>query len=266
MPDNASIMLAYTVQLIVAVIIFAALLHICKFLINRGNSMSSVKDSRFANPLEYYPTEEVQSLKQVFYLIMIMIFIITILYLVFEWDDSFYFIATLDVVTSLYLALNMKANSLKEKLILALLIPFSSITRVIFGESILALLDIFHVVGYLYFIKVYYRKFVKYTENNGLGITIMLLFGIILVSFLFTIVAEGVSPIDSMTMVSNAFTSNSFDATGTMMIGKLNSLVLAWSGFIISCFGTATLAVSMVLEYVDRRFDDMEDMIKKKKE
>ena len=105
----------------------------------------------------------------------------------------------------------------------------------------------------------------QYTENNGLGITITLLFSIILVSFLFTILVENVSPMDSITMVSNAFTSNSFEASGKSMLGKFNSLFLAWGGFILSGVGTATLAVSMIKGRVDRQFDDIENLIKNKK-
>ena len=71
---------------------------------------------------------------------------------------------------------------------------------------------------------------------------------------------------DSMTMVSNAFTSNSFDASGQNIIGKLNSLVLAWSGFILSGVGTATLAASIVNSYVSQEFGELKDIVKKKKE
>jgi hypothetical protein len=66
-------------------------------------------------------------------------------------------------------------------------------------------------------------------------------------------------------MVSNAFTSNSFEPAGKTMIGKFNSLILAWGGFILSGVGTATLAASMVKKYVDSRFDDMENLVKEKK-
>ena len=112
---------------------------------------------------------------------------------------------------------------------------------------------------------VYYRKFVKYTENNGLGITIMLLYTIVLVSFLFTMLVEEVTPLDSIVMVTNAFTSNSFDPAGNSVIGKVDSLVLAWGGFMLSGVGTATLSVSMIRRYIDREFDEMEDLIKNKK-
>ena len=97
-----------------------------------------------------------------------------------------------------------------------------------------------------------------------MGIAVLLLYSIILVSFLFTILAEDVSPLDSIVMVTNAFTSNSFEASGNSIVGKLNSLVLAWGGFLLSSVGTATLSVSIVKEYVNRQFDDMEELIKSK--
>ena len=253
-------------QILVAMGIFAALAYIAKYIVNKGKLMARFKKSRLSNPQEYFPSEEVFLLKQVFYLIVILVIIMICLYLTFDWNEGFYFIYLLDIVVSLYLALKMDKDSLKDKVLLFLLIPFGSITGILFGDSIVFLLDLTHIIGYLYFIKVYFRKFVEYTENNGLGITIILLFVIILISFLFTIVVENVSPMDSITMVSNAFTSNSFDASGKNIIGKLNSLILAWSGFILSGVGTATLAVSILNQYVDNQFAEMKDLVKKKKE
>ena len=253
-------------QILVAMGIFAALIYLAKYIVNKGRLMAHFKKSRLSNPQEYFPSEEVFLLKQVFYLMVILVIIMICLYLTFDWNEGFYFVYLLDIVVSLYLALKMDKDSLKDKVLLFLLIPFGSITGILFGESIVALLDLTHIIGYLYFIRVYFRKFVEYTESNGLGITIILLFGIILVSFLFTIPVENVSPMDSLTMVSNAFTSNSFDASGKNIIGKLNSLILAWSGFILSGVGTATLAVSIVNDYVNRQFAEMKDLVKKKKE
>ena len=253
-------------QILVAIGVFAALAYIAKYIVNKGRLMARFKKSRLSNPQEYFPSEEVYLLKQVFYLIVILVIIMICLYLSFDWNEGFYFIYLLDIVLSLYLALKMDKDSPKDKVLLFLLIPFGSITGILFGDSIVALLDLTHVIGYLYFIKVYFRKFVEYSENNGLGITIILLFAIILVSFLFTILVEKVSPMDSMTMVSNAFTSNSFDASGQNIIGKLNSLVLAWSGFILSGVGTATLAASIVNRYVSQQFAEMKDLVKRKKE
>ena len=253
-------------QILVAMGVFVALAYAARYIANNGRLINRFKKSRLSNPLEYFPSEAVFLLKQVFYLAVIMVIIIICLYLTFDWNEGFYFIYLLDIVVSIYLALKMDKDSRKDKVLLFLLIPFGSITALLFGDGIVVLLDLTHIIGYLYFIKVYFRKFVDYTENNGLGITIILLFAIILISFLFTILVENVSPMDSMTMVSNAFTSNSLDASGKNIIGKLNSLVLAWSGFILSAVGTATLAVSIVNNYVDRQFSEMKEFVKKKKE
>ena len=253
-------------HILVAIGFFAALVYIAKYIVNKGRLVARFKNSRISNPEEYFPSEEIFLLKQVFYLIVILVIVMICLYLTFDWNEGFYFVYLLDIVVSIYLALNMERDSLKDKVLLFMLIPFGSITGLLFGDSIVALLDLTHMIGYLYFIKVYFRKFVDYSENNGLGIAIILLFVIILVSFLFTILVEKVSPMDSMTMVSNAFTSNSFDASGKNIIGKLNSLVLAWSGFILSGVGTATLAASIVNNYVSRQFAEMKDVVKKKKE
>lgn len=250
-------------RLLVAFGIFALLVYVSKFIVNKVES-SRFKNSRFLNPMEYFPAEEVSTLRQVFYLIMILVFLVIILYMVFDWNGGIYFISVLDIVISVYVSMKMGKDSFKEKLILFFLIPFGSINMLLYGSSPL-LFDLLHIFGYFYLIHVYYRKFVQYTENNGLGITIILLFTIILVSFLFTIFAEDVSPMDSITMVSNAFTSNSFDPAGKSMVGKFDSLFLAWGGFILSGVGTATLSVSIVMGYVNRRFDDIEDLVKKKK-
>ena len=253
-------------QILVAMGVFVALAYAARYIANNGRLINRFKKSRLSNPLEYFPSEAVFLLKQVFYLAVIMVIIIICLYLTFDWNEGFYFIYLLDIVVSIYLALKMDKDSRKDKVLLFLLIPFGSITALLFGEGIVVLLDLTHIIGYLYFIKVYFRKFVDYTENNGLGVTIILLFAIILISFLFTILVENVSPMDSMTMVSNAFTSNSFDASGQNIIGKLNSLVLAWSGFILSGVGTATLAASIVNSYVSRQFGELKDTVKKKNE
>ena len=231
-------------HILVSMGIFIALAYVTRYIVKKGRLLSRFKKSRLSNPEEYFPSEEVYLLKQVFYLIVILVII----------------------MICLYLAIKMDKDSLKDKVLLFLLIPFGSITGLLFGDSIVAVLDLTHVIGYLYFIKVYFRKFVEYSENNGLGVTIILLFGIILVSFLFTLLVEDVSPMDSLTMVSNAFTSNSFDASGQNIIGKLNSLVLAWSGFILSGVGTATLAASIVNSYVSQEFGELKDIVKKKKE
>ncbi|WP_296803923.1 hypothetical protein [uncultured Methanobrevibacter sp.] len=105
----------------------------------------------------------------------------------------------------------------------------------------------------------------EYTETNSLGITIILLFSIIFVSFIITMLVEEVSPINSMVMVSNAFTSNGYSILGSSGWGKFNSLILVWSGFFLSGVGTATLTVTIVMKHVNNEFDRLEDLAKKNK-
>ena len=71
--------------------------------------------------------------------------------------------------------------------------------------------------------------------------------------------------ISSMIMSSNAFTSNGYAVLGNSVPGKLDSLVLAWGGFILSGVGTATLAVGIVMRKTDEKFDKLEELIKKNK-
>lgn len=253
-------------QIITSIGIFAILVYVINYIVHNDKLIASFKKSRFSNPLDYFPSEGILILKQGSYLVMILLFLVICLYLIFDWNDGALFIFSLDIIVSTYLAIKLDKETRKNKIIVFLLIPFGSITGLIFKENVIILLDVLHIIGYFYFMNVYYRKFVSYTENNGLGIAIILLYAIILVSFLFTIITEDVSPMDSMTMVSNAFTSNSFEASGKIMIGKINSLILAWGGFTLSCIGTATLAVSIVKKYVKRQFDEMKDLIKQKKE
>lgn len=259
-----SVLLNSIFQLLVAAVIFVLLVYIVKFTLDKIKSSSFIKNSRFSNPLEYFPSEALFYLEQIFYVAMILIVVLIILYQIFNWTEGSGFIIALDIIISIYICIIRSWDSLSDKVLLFLLIPFSSITEIVFGNAY-SLFNLFHILGYLYFIQFYYREFLKHTQSKGLGLSLIVTFSILLISFLFTILAEGVSPMDSMTMVTNAFTSNSFDASGKIMAGKINSLVLAWGGFILSIIGTATLSVSIIMKYVSSEFEDIKDTVKKNK-
>ena len=63
-------------------------------------------------------------------------------------------------------------------------------------------------------------------------------------------------------MVSNAFTSNGYAVLGDSPIGKLNSLFLVWGGYILSGVGTATLATALVSRHFNKKFKELEELIK----
>ena len=64
-------------------------------------------------------------------------------------------------------------------------------------------------------------------------------------------------------MVSNAFTSNGYAVLGDSPIGKLNSLFLVWGGYILSGVGTATLTTALLSRHFNKRFEELEELIKK---
>lgn len=244
---------------------FVVLVYAGKFISDKIKSSSYFKSSKYLNPQEYLPEEEVFTIKQVFYLVMVLILIIIMLYLLFGWREGSYNLLILDIVVSIYLGIQIDKSSFRNKCLLILLVPFGFLSYVILSEVVLVVWSILHMLAFVYFIKKYCQKFIEYTETNGLGITIMLLFIIIFISFFITIVVEGVSPLNSIVMVSNAFTSNGYAVLGSSGWGKMNALFLVWSGFILSGVGTATLAVEIVLRYANGRFDRLEELAKKNK-
>ena len=256
-------------EFVIAILIFGALFVAGKLIFKK------LKDSKskVLNPLEYFPEEEVQTLRQVFYLVMMLIFFVFILYIIVVPENGFIGVAVVQLLVSLYIAFTLDYSSWKNRVLFFLLIPYESIALIAFNESIV-LLPIYaiHVLVYAYLIKVYYGKFRHYTETNSLGITIILLFSIIFVSFIVTCFAENVDPLNSLVMVSNAFTSNGYAILGNTGIGKLTAIFLVWGGYTISGVGTATLTVAILSRHykkreneLNKRLDELESLIKNNK-
>ena len=232
-------------QLIVEIIIFTILTVIGMFIHKKIKSSSN----RYLNPHEFLPEGEIHSLKQMFYLIMMALSFIIIIYtLTFVVDDVLY-IVIFDILLSLFIAVTLDKTSIKGKILFLLLVPFGSLTYMLFGFI------------FLYFIKYYFDKFREYTTSNGLGLAVILLFSIIFISFFITQFAEHVNALDSLVMVSNAFTSNGYTVLGKTIPGKLNSLFLVWGGYIISGAGTATLTAAILIRHFNKRVEELEKII-----
>ncbi|MBQ6100453.1 MAG: hypothetical protein IJL02_11410 [Methanobrevibacter sp.] len=256
-------------QFAIEIVIFLVLMFVGIAILNR------LKDSKLKifHAKEYFPEEEVHSLRQMYYLVMMALFFINILYFLIFDDGNIIYFAIFDIFLSLYLAITLDKSSIKNKILLIFLIPFSSMTFTIFGLNLVGLLDLIHIPIFIYFMKVYFDEFRTYTKSNGLGITVILLFTIIFVSFLITQVVESVNPLDSLVMVSNAFTSNGYTVLGQSIPGKINSIFLVWGGYILSGVGTATLASAILIRHFnkkidkyDERLDRLEELIKKNNE
>ncbi|WP_405294630.1 hypothetical protein [Methanobrevibacter sp.] len=253
-------------EFFVAILIFGVLFAVGKFICKKLNASGS----RVLNPLEYFPEEEFQTLKQVFYLIMMLIFFVLILYIIIVRGNDLIGIAVVQVIVSLYVALTLDYSAWNNKILFFLLIPYETIVFIVFNESAgIWLFNAMHILVYAYLMKVYFDKFRQYTQTNSLGITIILLFSIIFASFIITIFAENVDPLSSLVMVSNAFTSNGYAILGNTGIGKLTAIVLVWGGYIISGVSTATLTAAILLRHnkkrekeLNNRLDELESLIK----
>lgn len=249
-------------QLILEILIFMVLIYVFKW----GLSKLRKSSSRFLNPREYLPEEEIHSLRQIFYLMMMGLIFVDILYAVVLLDGDIIYFVIFDIVLSLYIASKLDTSSLKNKILIILLVPYGSLTYLLFGSSLVGFFDLLQVPVLIYFIKVYFDKFMRYTESNGLGIAVILLFAIIFISFLATQVSEAVNPLDSLVMVSNAFTSNGYAVLGKTIPGKINSIILVWGGYILSGVGTATLTAAILTKQFNNRFDELEKKIDKNNE
>ena len=249
----------FLVKAVVEIIVFLILMVIFKFITSEINKRSF----RILNPREYFPEEEVHSLRQIYYLIMMGLFFVDILYgLVFVYEELIYFVI-FDILLSLYVAVKLDKSTWKNKVLLLLLIPYGSLNYFLFNYSLIGILDLIHIPVFFYLIKIYYDKFREYTKSNGLGITIILLFGVVFISFLFTQFTENVNPLDSLVMVSNAFTSNGYAVLGHSIGGKINSVILVWSGYLLSGVATATLTAGILIRHFNSRFEKLEKMIEK---
>lgn len=247
-------------ELITTIIAYIILYKIGKYLFDKLDN----NESKFLNPSEYLPDEEVHSLKQVFYLIMMLILFIFILYSLVYSGMELHSIALFETIITIYIAITL-SSTWEHRMIFILIIPYGALSFLIFGQQTpVGLLDLLHIIGYAYLMKIYYVKFKEYTETNGLGITIILLFALILISFINTTIVEDVSPLNAIVMVSNAFTSNGYAVLGKTGMGKINSIFLVWGGYILSSVGTATLTAAILTHHFNKRFDKLTELIENK--
>lgn len=255
----------YALRIIVSIVISYALILISAWI------MPKLKNTpiRILNPTEYFPEEQVKTLKQVYYLILIFIILFSITNFFFDNgigrsnSPEFYHLnAVLDIIVSLYLATFLyRDKTRKNHLLILFLLPIASFSFLIFGESYVEILDFLRIPALLYLIKLLYDKFKSFTDEHSLGFSIVLLFSIIFISVISTIVLENQNPLDAIIMVSNAFTSNGYAILGETPGGKFNSLILVWSGYVISGAATATLTAAILLRHNNHKLEDYEQKL-----
>lgn len=253
-------MSATVVQILIEIILFLILTVVGAFIVKKR----PITKNKYFNLNEYLPEEEIHTLRQVAYLALMTACFINVMYtLIYVNTDTFYF-AILDVTLSLYIAATIDKSTTVHKLILLLLVPYGALHYLLFGTPLVGFIDLIHIPVFLYFMKYYFDKFDEYTELHTLGIGVILLYAIVFFSFIITSIVEAKTPLDAIVMVSNAVTSNGYAVLGHSEVGKVNSVVLVWMGFIISGAGTATLTAAILkrqfkgkLKDYDDRFEDL---------
>ena len=243
------------VQFLIEIALFLALTLIGSYIVKIKPNNRHIS----FNINKYFPEDEIHTLRQVFYLTIMSACFINAMYVLVFINHNLLYFTILDVTLSLYIASTIDKSTSTRKLLILLLVPYGSLSYILFNNTLIGLLAFIHVPVFLYFMIYYYKKFREYTESNGLGITIILLFTIITVSFILTSFLENSNPLDAIVIVSNAFTSNGYTVLGNTMAGKINSLVLVWSGFIISGVGTATLTAAILTKHFNHKLKDYDD-------
>ena len=245
-------------QFVIVIFIFLVLTLIGSF------AYAKIK-SRYLDAIdvnELLPEDEIHSLRQVFYLILMALCVANIFYSFMGEGVEFYnYFPIFDIALSLYFAIKLDKTSIKNKILWLLLVPYGALCLLLFNHYLVIYMHIIHVLVFIYIGKLSFDKFMEYTNSNGLGITIIVLFMIIFLSFFITQYSEGVNALDSLVMISNQFTGNGFAVFGNSIAGKLNSLLLVWGGYVISGAGAATLTAAILVKHFNKRFKELERLI-----
>lgn len=248
-------------HLAVVIIIFLVLTILGKLIYrvlkNKGGNSININ--------ELLPEDEVHTLVQVFYLILMALCVVNIFYSLMGSGNDLYYFAIFDIVLSLYFAITLDMSSWKNRIIWLILVPYGSLVYPLFGISLVIFADFIHAFIFIYFAKINLDKFVEYTNSNALGITIILLFAVIFAGFFITQYSEGVNALDSIVIVSNQFTGNGYSVFGNTISGKLNSLLLVWGGYILSGVGAATLTAALLIRHFKKEFEELRQLIEEGK-
>lgn len=271
------------ISIIISIIIFYAL-HLfikkCRSIFGNHDMNIGLED--------YLPKEEAETIKQLAYLLIIFLCLVNIFFILCSLDlldilhffgknlDSLLFFA-LDIILSLFLSFTLDLKKdLKNKMLFLLLVPYNSISllfsillillvpvvppEIVMGGSIASIFNIIHLFVFIYFIRRYYIKFLNYTRNNQLGLTILLLTTLLFVTFVITLITEKVTVLESVNMVSNAFASNGYVVSGTTPFGIINETIIVWGGYIFSGVATATLTATILIKHFEAKFKHYGDM------
>lgn len=248
----------YLSQIVISLVLFVIL---CILATQLKKFMS--KHWVSSNLEEFFPLEEILTLKQLYYLVLIlavyfciMNFFINTLY---HPNTELIMVGSIiDIIFSVYFTVDLYDGSAKSKIITIFLIPLASLSYLLCGKSLLAYWNFIRIPALLYLVVHYYNKFSDHTKKNNLDKLILVWLSIVFFCLIITLIVEDKNPINALAKVSNSFTSNSYVASGKNLGGVLVSTFLGWSGYFISGIGTASLAAAIILRKTGKKFERME--------
>lgn len=149
--------LDYVLQIGVSVIISAILVYLLSWTIDKLKD----RQNRVLNPTEYFPEEEIQTLKQVYYLILVLLIVMSITNFFFDNDiifsnspEYYVFHSILDIVLSIYIiTIRYREDFNRNKIVILFMLPIASIAYLIFGGSYIEYWDFMRIPVMLYVIK-----------------------------------------------------------------------------------------------------------------
>lgn len=252
----------YLITILISALIFLVLCVI----IGKLKDTVLKHNKRILDMEEYFPLEEILSFKQLYYLIIIMIIYFCIMNFFF---NVFYNISAelflvnsiIDILFSVYIAVSYYDGSTKSKILCIFLMPLASLSSIMFGRSIILFWDFLRIPTLLYMVVHYYHRFREFTKENGLDKLILILVSVIYFTMVITVIVENENPLYSLTMVTNAFTSNGYAVLGKSSVGALTQTLLAWSGYILGGIGTATLAAAIIQRNSKKKYEKLEEKI-----
>ncbi|MDO5849640.1 MAG: hypothetical protein Q4P14_00370 [Methanobacteriaceae archaeon] len=235
-----------------------------------GLLKSKLSKYQNVNTENWMPNEQTQELRQVFYLILAGLLFIDLYYLILintSYSHDLVNFAIFDLILSIFAGIYVfdKDNLIKTIILLITLVPLTSYALFSLDGitmDIFIIIEIIHSIGIIFIIIETILRFREYSKSNRLGYTILILYMIVFICVFLTTKAENLNILDSLVYCSNAFTSNGYGlVNATNYFGKIISIVLVWSGYLLSGVGTALLTLALVNNYYKNKLKEQEDKI-----
>ena len=118
MVDTLMSVFIFIIELFIAIGIFAILVKVSKLVVDKVNASDFLKTSRLFNPAEYFPDEELSTIRQIFYLVIIVLIVVDILYSVVGWNQNIIIFSVFDILLSLHFAIHVNPDSSRNKILL----------------------------------------------------------------------------------------------------------------------------------------------------